>query len=78
MNMWKSSDFYLCVCVLASGVDVLSIDRTSPKRAIFTFNCSKESGDEIVDSHWCGNLQLSSRKVMDSINQLKTMIYQLT
>lgn len=76
--MWKSSDFYLCVCVLASGIEVLSMEKVSPKRVIFTFNCSEEIADEIIKKHWGGVLELSSRKFIESINQLKTMIYQLT
>lgn len=74
--MWKSSDFYLCVCVLASGIEVVNMERTEPKRVLFTLNCSKEEGDEIVANHWSGNLCLPTKKVIEATNQLKTMIYQ--
>ena len=74
--MWKSSDFYYCVCILASGRSVTSVERIDSKRVMFGFDCTKEVGEQIVSNHWEGTLCISTKKVVEAINQLKTMIYQ--
>lgn len=72
---YKTKDFYLSACILASGYPLLQIERTSEKFSIFTFDISAAQAEKIIQNHWNYSLTLSTRKFVEAINELKTRLY---
>ncbi len=72
---YKTKDFYLSACILASGYPLLNIERTNDKFSIFVFKISPEKAEKIIQQHWNYLLKLSTRKLIEAINELKTRLY---
>ena len=74
---YKNTDFYLSCCILAAG---LSLKRLEPGSTgthfIFVFDDPQNRAEQIIADHWNRKLLLSSRDLIESINELKTRIHQ--
>jgi hypothetical protein len=77
--MYITGDFYSAVVLRTYGFTLTGIepDRPGSKRMNFVFDSSnsKESPEEIIRLHWENELHLPTRKFVDSINELKTRVY---
>jgi len=74
-SLYKTKDFYLATCILASGYSLLKLERISPKTMEFVFNVSSDIANDLIHKHWNRELKISSRDFIDSINELKTRLY---
>jgi len=74
-DIYESRDFYLSVCLLASGCKLIDVVRNGTKTCTFVFQVSPEKAKEIIRKHWNLELLLPSRSLVESINELKTRIY---
>lgn len=75
VNEYKTKDYYIGVCLLASGIQLLRLERVTDKIAIFVFAIFSEKADEIIKKHWGRELLLPTRDVIDAIHELKTRLY---
>ena len=74
-NEYKTKDYYIGVCLLASDIQLLRLERVTEKIAIFVFAILPEKADEIIKKHWGRKLLLPTRDVIDAIHELKTRLY---
>lgn len=74
-RVFKSKDFYLCVCLLASGFSLKTIEpTTSNKFATFVFDDPEQKAEELIRRHWSGELSLPTKDFVAAINELKTRL----
>jgi len=55
---------------------IKSIDKTNPKRALFTFKRSKEL-DDCLNLFWCGELKVEPNQFFNQLKTIKTRIYSI-
>lgn len=72
---YTTKDFYIGACILASGAQLLRLQRKTDKFVLFVFSISTTKAEEIIRKHWDRTLVLPTRDVIDAIHELKTRIY---
>lgn len=77
-NEYKTKDYYIGVCILAYGAQLLRLEKISEKIVVFVFAISSTNADEIIKKHWDRELVLPTRDIIDAIHELKTRIYSGT
>jgi hypothetical protein len=80
MNMenrmeYRTKDFYLASCILASGERLIELEQGSGGFSVFVFDCLSERADQIIADHWSRKLVVSTRDLIDAINELKTRLH---
>lgn len=75
-RIFKSKDFYICCCLLASKFILRAIEPTptSAKFATFVFEDPEEKAEELIRKHWSGDLCLPTKDFVAAINELKTRL----
>jgi hypothetical protein len=72
---YKTNSFYLSAFLYAQDVELISIDKTDPKRAVFNFNNSPEV-ERLAESFNFGKECLvDARKFGFAIKSLKSKLY---
>ena len=74
-NEYKTKDFYIGVCMLACGAQLLRLEKATEKITVFVFEVAPVQADEIIKKHWDRKLTLPTRDVVDAIHELKTRLY---
>jgi hypothetical protein len=74
-DRFTSKDFYLVAVCLAAGCTLNSLDRTSGAFVNFVLDDSASKCEEIISRHWSGELKISSRRIIEAINELKTRLH---
>lgn len=74
-HSYHTKDFYISVCILASGVTLIKLKKETNKTVSFIFAVSLSKAEEIIKKHWDRELILPTRDIVDAIHQLKTQIY---
>jgi hypothetical protein len=73
-DIYQSSDLALSAALISEGFDLVSIDKTDPKRCQFTFK--KLAGiEQAADAYWSGRLRVSARLMFDNLKMLKSRLY---
>lgn len=72
---FKSNDFYLCACVLASGIPLKRVEHGDGKFMIFVFDDPDCKAEQIISDHWDRTLRLPTRQLIDAIHELKTRLH---
>ena len=72
---FKTRDFYISACILASGVTLLRLTKETEKFAFFVFNISPIKAEQIIQEHWDRKLMLPTRNLIEAIHELKTRIH---
>lgn len=76
MNMeYKTKDFYLSVCLLASGIRP-RLQKINHKTYLFIFSNENGQAEELIEKHWNRKLLIPSRDLIDAVAELKTRIYE--
>jgi len=73
-RIFKSKDFYICCCLLASKYILKAIEPTSGKFANFIFEDPEQKAEELIRKHWSGELMLPTKDFVAAINELKTRL----
>lgn len=73
---WQTTDFYSAVIVRTSGIPLTDLIRGKDKFLTFQFSASPEKCDAILKKHWDRSLQVESRLLIETINELKTRIHE--
>jgi len=74
-TQFRSKDFYLSACILASGITLLRLEQDSPKVYFFVFNITPNRANEIIGKHWDRTLFLPTRNIIEAISELKTRLH---
>lgn len=75
-NTFQSKDFYLSACIRASGANLIRLEPIDYKTYLFHFDISPVQANNLIERHWNGTLILSTKAVIDAINELKTRLHQ--
>lgn len=74
-ELYKSQDFYLSAICLAAGLNLIRLERNTSKFVTFVFFDPKHEASEIISNHWSRKFKIPSRDIIESINELKTRMY---
>jgi len=74
-NQFSSHDFYLCSVLLSLGCKITRLDRQQSNFVEFIFDDPPEKCHELITSYWADELQVNPRKLIESINTLKTRLH---
>jgi len=73
-QIFTSFDLGCCSALISSGFDLVSLDKTNPRKVQFIFR--KEVGiEKIVDEYWANRLEVKARTFFDNTKMLKNRIY---
>ena len=75
MKKYTTKDFYIAVSLVAAGFRP-SLERLDHKSFNFVFENEDGKVTEAVQKHWDGALFVSSTKMVQAMNELKTRIYE--
>lgn len=73
-NYNEITDLGLAASLTASGVPVVSVDRSNPRRVIFKFSTSPEI-EVLIEEYWNNQLLLPAAVLLENVRQLKSRIY---
>jgi hypothetical protein len=75
MENYTTKDFYLTAVCMATGCTLLRLERNPNDLVDFVLKESPETCISIITEHWAGTLHVSSKKIIEAINELKTRIH---
>jgi hypothetical protein len=73
-DKWTSYDLGVAAALLCSGYELLSVDHTNPRRALFVFRHSAKI-DETANAYIADRLELKARSFFDQLKALKNRLY---
>jgi hypothetical protein len=73
---WTTSDFYSACLARASGKSLSSLTKEKGNFITFVFDADPKECEEITKKHWDGTLRLSTRLLIETINELKTRVHE--
>jgi hypothetical protein len=73
-NVWTTYDIGVSTALLCAGFELVGIDKSNPKKALFTF---KREGniDEVANSYFADKLSVKARSFADNLKALKNKLY---
>jgi len=71
---YRSSDFYLCCYIFAKGAVFTGVDKSNPKRAVFSFENSPEL-EQWVEDYWQNRAAVNPAVFVYAIKELKQRLY---
>jgi hypothetical protein len=71
---FRTADFNISTVLLASGFELLGIDRSNKRRAEFIFSLSP-SLNKTIQEYWDDKLNISPQKIFNTQRLLKTRLY---
>lgn len=75
ISVYKNHDFYLSAICLAAGLTLSRLERGQGKFVIFVFEDPQKKAPQIISDHWSHKLRISTRSVIEAINELKTRLH---
>lgn len=73
-NYLHSFDLGLATALVTAGFELISLDKTNPRKVQFIFR--REIGiKKVVDDYWADHLEIKARAFFDNIKMLKNRIY---
>lgn len=75
-NNWTTSDFTSACIARASGIPLLDLIKDKPHSITFVFADEPQKCEAILKTHWDRSLKLETRLLFETINELKTRIYE--
>ncbi|MFA6587580.1 MAG: DUF5659 domain-containing protein [Patescibacteria group bacterium] len=73
-HLLRSFDMGACSALLCSGFELVTLDKTNPRKALFVFK-RKEGIDEAINKYWAGELKISALQYFDTLKMLKNRLY---
>ncbi|MEK7570107.1 MAG: DUF5659 domain-containing protein [Patescibacteria group bacterium] len=72
---YKTSSFYLTAYLLNEGLELVNIDRTNPKRALFVFIDRQEREGLVQNYNFGQTAMVDARKYALILRELKAKLY---
>jgi hypothetical protein len=72
---FNCSDLYLSAFVIANGGELIDVDRTDRKRAVFIFN-DFEGRESLIADFWSKQATVEPRAFIAAIKEAKERLYQ--
>jgi hypothetical protein len=74
-NTFATKDFFISVvCKASKQLRLLRLDKGKNKFFTFIFDNPNNIAQEIIKKHWDGTLLVTSKNIIDAINELKTRL----
>ncbi len=73
-NYETTTDLGLAATLVASGFNIVSVDRTDPRRVVFAFQDTSELQEHIT-RFWSDDLLIPAGLLLDTVRKLKARIY---
>lgn len=70
---YKVSDLYVAAFLLANGIELLSVDKTDRRRAVFIFN--SEDSESLLAAFWSKKASIEPRSFIAAIKEAKELLY---
>jgi len=74
-NLFETTDLSLVATVCYFGGQIEAIDKTSPSRAVFFMQKSKDL-DKIIQGYWSHSLAVEPSAFFNTLKETKTRLYQ--
>ncbi len=71
---YRVSDLYVAAFLLANDAELLSVDKTDRKRAVFVFSNS-ENSERLLADFWSKRASVEPRAFIAAIKEAKELIY---
>lgn len=73
-EFFYSYDLGAAASLATAGFDLVSLDKTNPKKVRFVFR--RETGiEKVVDDYWTDRLEVKARAFFDNLKMLKNRIF---
>lgn len=73
-KIYSTKDFYCAAALIAVGHEFITVDKTNPKKVIFSFHASQELLHH-VNLFWMRKLELNATAVFEAQRSLKAIIH---
>ena len=73
-KVWTTYDLGVAAALLCLGYELWSLDRTNPRKVLFTFRYS-EKVDDVANAYIADRLELNARAFFDQLKALKNRLY---
>lgn len=73
-NQFATSDFYTAVFLLSEEYQLISIDKSDPRRFRFVFADDKDR-EKLLEGFFNGQAKVEPRKFVAAIKELKSLMY---
>lgn len=70
----RVSDLYVAAFLLANGAELISVDKSDRKRAVFIFGNSEDS-EKLLADFWLKRASIEPRAFIAAIKEAKELIY---
>lgn len=74
LNVWTTYDLGVSTALLCEGFELLGIEKSNPKKALFTFKRTSNI-DEVANSYFADKLEVHARSYADNLKALKNKLY---
>ncbi|MFH0853439.1 MAG: DUF5659 domain-containing protein [bacterium] len=72
--VWTSFDLGASAALVCADFELLTLDKTNPRKAMFVFK--REDGIEgKIDDYWADRLEVKARTYFDTLKMLKNRLY---
>lgn len=72
---YETKDFYLSCVLRALGIELLKLDQSKGNFSVFVFNDPQNQVQTIINQYWDKKLSVDARTFVETINELKTRLY---
>lgn len=72
---YKSHDFYLSACLIASGLILKRLEPGDGNFQVFVFDDPQQTASKIISDHWNRSNRIPSRDLVEAINELRTRLH---
>lgn len=74
VDNFQSYDLGACAALVSVGYELISLDKTNPRKVLFIFQ-NEHGIEQTVKDYWSDKLQVNARSMFDNIRMLKNQIY---
>lgn len=71
---FNTHDLGCSASLLCAGFELLSLDKSNPRRVMFSFS-RKDNIESVVEDYWANRLEVKGRMLFENIKMLKNRIY---
>lgn len=72
--VFTTYDLGCSTALLCVGFEILDIEKSNPKKALFTFK-REDNIDEVANSYFADKLEVRARSYADNLKALKNKLY---
>jgi len=74
LNEYKTFDLSCAAALISAGFELVSLNKTNPRKVQFIFN-QEDCIEKVIDDYWTDKLKVNARTFFDNIKMLKNRIY---